>query len=210
MQLIDLYTGTPGSGKSLHAAQVIRNRLIRGLPVIANFYFNTSKVRKDDKFLPFYMIDTLDITVGFLQDFAIDYWAGKKVKEDEITLVIDEAQLIFNAREWSRSGRMEWLSFFSQHRKYGYHIILCCQFDLMIDKQIRSLVEFQYVHRKVTNFGLKGFVVALVKGGANFMIIKNWYAIHEVISKEYLRANKKLYGMYDSYAAFGKEKKPTV
>lgn len=195
----------------MHAAQVIYNRLRRGWPVIGNFYVNTSVVRKDDRFLPYYMIDTLDIDVNFLEQFAVNYWHGREVIEDRITLVIDEAQLIFNAREWSKKGRMEWLSFFSQHRKYGYHIILCCQFDLMIDKQIRSLVEYQYEHRKLSNFGIKGFMVSLIKGGSTFLIIKRWYNIKEVVSKEFLRPNKRLFSMYDSYATFGnKDKIPTV
>ena len=76
--------------------------------------------------------------------------------EDQILLVIDESQLIFNARDWQKAGREKWLSFFSQHRKYGYHIILVAQFDRMIDRQIRSLIEYEYVHRKVGNYGIKG------------------------------------------------------
>lgn len=40
--MIYLYSGTPGSGKSLHTARVIRNTLMFNKPVIANIPINTS------------------------------------------------------------------------------------------------------------------------------------------------------------------------
>lgn len=38
--MIYLYTGTPGSGKSYHAAEVVDRALRRKVPVIANFQVN--------------------------------------------------------------------------------------------------------------------------------------------------------------------------
>ena len=40
-------------------------------------------------------------------------------------------------------------SHFSQHRKLGYRVILIAQFDRMLDRQIRSVLEYEYIHRKV-------------------------------------------------------------
>ena len=40
MYMITLYSGTPGSGKSLYASYVIWRRLLAGAPVIANFAVN--------------------------------------------------------------------------------------------------------------------------------------------------------------------------
>ena len=51
-------------------------------------------------------------------------------------IVIDEAQCIFNSRDWNGKGivhsalkkqpdsRMDWIKFFSQHRKFGFNVIL--------------------------------------------------------------------------------------
>ena len=45
--MISLYSGTPGSGKSCHAAREIALRLQRkDSVVIGNFYFNTKAVKK--------------------------------------------------------------------------------------------------------------------------------------------------------------------
>lgn len=45
--MISLYSGTPGSGKSVHAAKEIAIRLRReNAVVLGNFYFNTKAVKK--------------------------------------------------------------------------------------------------------------------------------------------------------------------
>ena len=49
--MIDLYTGTPGSGKSLHCAKEIYNRLSRGKGVIANFDINLTIFKKKKKLI---------------------------------------------------------------------------------------------------------------------------------------------------------------
>ena len=46
-----------------------------------------------------------------------------------------------NCRDFGRKDRNAWVTFFSQHRKLGFNIILITQSDRMLDKQIRSLVE---------------------------------------------------------------------
>ena len=72
-------------------------------------------------------------------------------------VVVDECSSIWNARDWNntinKSSRMDWLKFFVQHRKLGYNfILLITQNDRQIDKQIRSLIEYEVTHRKVNNF----------------------------------------------------------
>lgn len=205
--MIDLYSGTPGSGKSLHLASYIYWQLWRGEPVVANVEINTTRIKKS---VPFTYIATFDLDPAKLISFSRDYFKGKSIKEDKILLVIDECQLIFNAREWSKAGRSEWLSFFTQHRKYGYHVILVAQFDSMIDKQIRSLIEYQYIHRKVSNFGLKGKLLSLVMGGKMHVAVKMWYPMKEKVGSEFFRARKRVFRLYDTYAVFDQEKEPAA
>lgn len=195
--MVDMYNGTPGSGKSLHAAEKIYFSLKLGRPVIANFEIDISKIRKPKAIFTYVSNEML--TPEFLRNYAYDYWKGKRVVEDTIVLIIDEAQLLFNCREWAKSGRADWTSFFTQHRKLGYKIILICQFDAMLDKQIRSLVEYQYIHRKVSNFGAFGKVMSVLSLGGLFVSVQIWYPLGEKIGNEFYKAKKKYYSLYDTY-----------
>lgn len=199
--MIYLYSGTPGSGKSLHCARTIMLQLKRGLPVIANFDINTKKIGSKD--YPFYFWSNEEVTPDRLVSFACDYWKGRTVCEGKLTLVIDECQIMFNSREWNAKGRSDWLSFFTQHRKYGYDVILIAQFDRMIDRQIRSLIEYSTVHRKVSNIGIKGKILSILSLGTLFISVKVWYPMNERIGAEFFTARKKYYSLYDTYNTFG-------
>ena len=198
-----LFTGTPGSGKSLHAAKIIKEQLSygrnrRGLPchpVICNFDINPGTKHYDC----FTYVPNNEMTPDFLYDYAREYWGNRPVKEETIYLFVDEAQLIFNSRDWSQSDRMAWIEFLSQHRHYGYRIYFMCQFDRMIDRQIRSLAEYQVVHRKVSSLGWKGKLVKLVSFGELFCAVTMYYGLKEKIGAEFFRARKSLYRLYDSY-----------
>jgi zona occludens toxin (predicted ATPase) len=205
--MISLYSGTPGSGKSLHAASIIFWMLKRGRPVVCNFPVNVSKISKKPEKINFFELNNDEMTPEWLITFSkVYFWSvGGPVKEGSITLIIDECQLLFNAREWQKTGRSEWLSFFTQHRKYGYNIILVAQFDRMIDRQIRSLIEYEYVHRKVSNFGVGGFFLNLFAGGKLFVAVKIWYPLNEKIGSEFFRAKKKYYSLYNIFDTFGSD-----
>lgn len=201
--MIDLYSGTPGSGKSLHTAERLYFWLRLGRPAICNFEIRLDYVSKKNwKNLKFRYVPNDKLTPDFLLTYARNFWKGKTIKEDSILLVIDECQLMFNAREWSKQGRDKWLSFFSQHRKYGYHIILVAQYDRMIDRQIRSLIEYEYVHRKVSNFGIKGKALSFVMGGHMFVSVKVWYPMNEKVGSEFFRARKMFFRLYDTFGSF--------
>ena len=196
--MISLYSGTPGSGKSLHCARTIINWSRLGYSVVGNFSVDLSKYKRadftycpNDQMTPDYLIKLSQKKVG------------SKPKEGSILLVIDECQLLFNAREWQQKGREQWLSFFTQHRKLGYDIILIAQFDRMVDRQIRSLIEYEFIHRKMSNFGWQGKILSLFFGGKSFIAVKMWYPLHERLGAEIFHARKWMYSVYDTYAAFG-------
>lgn len=197
--MIALYSGTPGSGKSLHVARTIKGFLFLGKPVICNFEVNTNKLRNKDKFL---YLDNRNLTPKKLIKFSREYFENKP-REDSILLVVDECQMMFNARSWDAKGRDEWNNFFQTHRHYGYYVILVAQFDRMIDRQIRSLIEYEYVHRKVSNMGIKGRFFSWALLSNNLMVaVKIWYPMKERLSSEFFRPSKRLYRLYDTYATF--------
>ena len=160
--MIYLYTGTPGSGKSYHVAKDIYFYLHYGSNVIANFGIDYERIpsrRKKPKGYFFYR-DNVEITPEWLMDFGLLCHSrdGKgRIREGQTWLILDECQLMFNCRSWNDRQRQRWNTFFTQHRKFGYQVILITQFDRLIDRQIRSLVEFEVKHRKINNFGTGGF-----------------------------------------------------
>lgn len=194
-----LYTGTPGSGKSLHTAEEIYNSLrYQKRPVIANFEINP----KTKGIEHFTHKTNQEITPKYLYDFASNHWNGKKVQEDSILLVIDEAQLVFNSRSWQHGQRMDWIEFFSQHRHFGYKVILICQFDRMIDRQIRSLVEIEVNHRRLDNYGLKGKLLALPFRGKLICAVKYFYGLKEKVGQRWILPKKRYFKLYNSYNRF--------
>lgn len=198
--MIELYTGSPGSGKSLHAVRTIRDYLRwRKQDVIANF-----EVVVDENWAGnFTFVPNNALSPEYIVSRARDYWSNRQFKEDGLLIVIDEAQLLWNSRSWQDSNRMAWLELMSQNRKYGLRMILVCQADIMIDKQFRSLVEYECHHRKIGNLGKFGVAVrALTFGQQWFICVTRYYGMKMKTGSEIFRYNRKLGGMYNSYKAF--------
>lgn len=206
---IDVFTGVPGSGKSLHAAREVRYALDRKYPrpVIANF-----PLGKDARVLHpeyFNYVPNEEMSAGRIIDFADDYWtnSGREFREDYILLVLDECQLLFNSRRWSDRSRMSYLEFLSQSRKYGVRIILIAQSAKMIDNQFRMLVEREYNHRRISAMGPIGALVAAPFHGGLFLCVRSLFQVNERLGMELLLASKRDTRMYDSYARFERQER---
>lgn len=202
---IDLYSGTPGSGKSLHAAKTIIEWFKKGKPVITNFELDISKYPKAIHGC----VDDDDLTPDFLIKYSREFFQGRKLTkkdEDTILLVVDECQLIFNSRDYQKKDRKVWIKFFSTHRHLGYHVILIAQMDKMLDKQIRGVIEYEYIHRKLSNFGKAGKLLTFAMAGEMFTAVQMWYPLKLKIGTVMFRAKKRYYSIYDSYASFGEPK----
>lgn len=173
-----------------------------GRPCICNFALATDKI-KHSRTQDFHFVREDKLTPAYLIKFAQEHIKKTgKVKEGSILLVIDECQRMFNARDWGQKGRQDWLSFFTLHRHLGYDIILIAQFDRMLDRQIRALIEYEYIHRKVSNFGWKGKLLSCLAFGNLFVTVKVWYPMKEKVGSEWFRAKKRYYGLYDTFATF--------
>lgn len=202
---ISLYSGTPGSGKSLHAAKDIIDWARSGKPVITNFEVDLSKYPKAKHTY----IDDNDLTPDYLVQFSREYFAGRKLTkrdEDTILLVIDECQLLFNSREYQKKDRKIWIKFFTTHRHLGYRVILIAQMDKMLDKQIRGVIEYEFIHRKLSNYGKAGKIITLFLLGDLFTSVQMWYPLKLKVGTSMFRAKRKYYSLYDSYASFGDTK----
>lgn len=195
--MIYLYSGSPGSGKSLHVARDMYNRLRfnKKYPnVIANFPINIKMVKNPKS--KFIYKDNSELTVPFLVNYALkNHTLGK---ENQTLVVVDECQVIWNSREWqSNHDRMEWIKFFTQHRKLGYNFIVISQNDRMIDRQIRCLFEYEVKHRKVNNFK-----IGKLFPFPTFAAVSYWYGVNERLGVEFFTYRKKWSKFYDSYGTF--------
>lgn len=200
-RMIYLYSGTPGSGKSLHVAKDIFYRLNfnkKNPNVIANFKININMIK--NKRSNFIYKDNSELTVEYLVEYAMKN--HKLGIENQTLVVVDECQVKWNAREWQNNKeRMEWIKFFTQHRKLGFNFIIISQNDRMIDRQIRSLIEYEIIHRKMNNFKMGKMLPIPI-----FICITKWYGINEKLNVEFITYKKKWSKFYDSYGTFEIEK----
>lgn len=90
---------------------------------------------------------------------------------------------------------MDWIKFFSQHRKFGFNVILIAQSDKMLDKQIRSLIEYDVKHIKMNN----GFFFFLP---TSFLAVEKWYGQRMKLGSQVIWYHKRIAALYDSYAIF--------
>lgn len=209
-----LFSGVPGTGKSLHAAQCMFDTLKKtNKAVIANFEINPNVIDSRN----FYYMSNLDITPESLWKFSNEWYKTHTFSENGILLVVDECQLIFNCRDTGigMSGtdgksafkrRMQWVEFFSQHRKAGYQIIGIAQNDRMVDRQIRACIEMECNHRNLSRMGLLGKLCQIFFVGGKFLASWRYYGVRQITDQEIVRGNKKLYAFYDSFGTFAREK----
>lgn len=211
--MIYFYSGRPGSGKSLHCAKMIDQYHKKGKHVICNFEVNENfwkkkHCKKNKHTGDFGIIEELNneqLTIDFLMNFANknhERNARGQIKEKQTLLIIDECQTMFNSRSWNQKGRSEWVIFFTQHRKFGYTVILVSQHKDLIDKQIRHIFQHDYEHRNVKNFKLFGWFLALLCGGNLFFIPVKSMDTGKKDHTEIMFASKKYYKLYDSYKIF--------
>lgn len=206
--MISLNSGTPGSYKSYHATSDILSYLKSGKNVIANFPINYKKVLKKDIKGEFVYVNTYDLNPQFLISYAQEH--HKNNYKCQTLVVIDEASIIFNSREFNRKDRTEWIKFLSNHRHFNYNIILIAQLDTMLDKQIRGLVEYEYKHRALKNYNFITWLISKIFGGL-YMTIEMWYPCKMRISSHFFKFHKKIASCYDTMALFvGKDSSSSV
>lgn len=192
--MIYMYTGVPGSSKSLHVTEDIVKSLQKGRNVIANLYFDESLVKKNKgHFISVNNIDLIENAYRFdrksrisehdrayysyimgLYNFAENFHYRNSQGdffEHQTLLIIDEAQNVFNPRKWNRNDRLLWVEFFTIHRHLGYDVILISQNEKNIDKQILRIVQTIVEHRNAKEYRFTGRLLAFLCGGNLFMHI---------------------------------------
>lgn len=217
--MIRFYSGTPGSGKSLHAAADIYEWLRSGKNVIANFNIRDDLVKrikwkkKQGQFIYFKNPDLMDVDldpvscfIGFALNFH-DKDSEGRMYESQTLIVIDEAGIVFNSRDWQGKYRPVWLEFFAQHRKYGFEIIMIAQSERQVDRQIRANFEYEYNHKRVGNFKIYGKILEFGGLRKMFCYVIRWYGIKGQdgrVAAKFFCAEKKYCRLYNTTAIFGR------
>lgn len=193
--MIRCYTGVPGSGKSLHSIRKILDFLKAGKNVIANFPLKINEL-DDEKYTGrYFYVPNEKITVDYLYQFYTMYHEDDE--ENQTLLMIDEASVKFNCRGFMDRDRLTFCSFFAQHRKFGYSIVLVCQNLRQIDRQIRDLVELEVIHRKLNNYSYYRILPFPL-----FVAIEKNLALKEKNEHEFFLYSRKIGRLYDTFYDF--------
>lgn len=226
--MIEVCQGSPGSGKSAAAVARAIEHLKNGGVVAANFALTEGwavEIAKRNIFCKFseellykkaasmyqrfYRVSSLAaIKKIFPRQEAVGRHQDKgQYQEGQGLLILDEAQLIFNSRKWEKN--FDWIEFFTQHRKLGWHVVLIAHDIQMIDGQIRPLAEYESRFRNMQKikFPIIGLPMAPFP---LFLVIRRYAGLGAGAS---VICDRQLYPLplwaarlYDSLEVFGAEK----
>lgn len=220
--MIEVYTGFVGSGKSYHAVKrgiEVAEAWFGNRWVVANFPISRRKkfvarIPVLGRFVkdPFVESRWIYISNDELKPdclVKLAYEKGFHKKEGSCLLIIDEAGILFNSRDWNVKGneRKEWIQFFSQSRKLGYDVVFIVQDIRMLDRQIRNLCEYEVQHKKLNHLGLLN-VIPIFWFCTIFAAVRFWNGIRTMRgSLELFVFRKSIADRYDTKALFGYDKK---
>jgi len=154
--MIVVFTGLPGSGKSLKLADTLVNVLYRNRKVYEK---NLKKYEegKTDVLPPRRMLWTnLKFSPAVEEEFKdeIQYWTDLRqltVLRD-VDVAIDEIATYFDARLWETLS-LEMRRWLAQHRKFGIEIYGTAQDFAQTDKSFRRLTSHLFLLRKIIGSG---------------------------------------------------------
>lgn len=187
--MIYLYTGTPGSGKTLSAVKKV---MTSHKHVITNICLDESAKKHAD----ITYVETYDLSPKLLYKYYKKY---KPQKEGSLLLVFDEAQQVLGCRDWGAADRKAWTSFFMEHRKLRFEVILITQWSKMLDKQILPLIDYEYNFRRMSRFGWFGFFVYILTFGEKYLVIEKYKPLDMVIGKHLSMVGRRYYKFYNSF-----------
>jgi len=154
--MIVVFSGLPGSGKSLKLADTLVNLLYRN----RNTYLKNCKKYEQGKIdvlpPPRVLWTNLKFTQKVEDEFPgfIKYWTDLRqltVLKD-VDVAIDEIATYFDARLWETLS-LEMRRWLAQHRKFGIEIYGTAQDFAQTDKAFRRLTSHLFLLRKLIGSG---------------------------------------------------------
>lgn len=165
--MIICFSGTPGSGKSYDTVKKILDNLKLGRTIYTNVDgLDDPNCREHIKLYTGLDDYQLASCLIFLPpDKVVRFWETETdnegteferqrlICEKGSLIVLDEVHKYFNCRDWQTDKNKKFADWASTHRHDFYDVILITQDLEKVDKQIRSLVEWTYVYRKINFLG---------------------------------------------------------
>jgi hypothetical protein len=197
--MIELYEGRLGGGKTYSAAVRMLDHVRRGGIVCTNIeliwpafkdYIRTSYglEAEDDQF-----ISLREEQVGLFHRFTPSGTA-----ELPVLVVIDEAHLTFNARDFAQTDKLyrETLTFLTQSRKVNTDIIFIAQSVLNMDKQFMRLVQFIWRFRDLAKWKIPGLGIPYPL--KQILAVQFDYDGKTVLQRSFVSKDKRIFGLYNT------------
>jgi hypothetical protein len=127
--------------------------------------------------------------------------------DNPVLIVVDEAQDELNARDWADKGKRGFFSWLCQSRHDDNHVLIISQAVANVDKQIRRLCTFIWITRNTEFFPIGSSTLAKTIRLFTLGLNDGKYFIRTQLdqdgrtqlgSKKWSRANKRLFGCYNS------------
>lgn len=208
---IYLIEGKLGAGKSLISAGIMRDALVRGVPVGTNIDLNLCElvgiksklarvVRLPDK-----------PSVEHLR--ALGKGNASYDERRNGVIVLDELATWLNARTFADKRRQEVLDWLLHSRKLGWDLYLLCQNIEQVDKQLRTaIVEYRVTCRRLDRIGIPvlGPIVKLATFGLvnprlpqiHMAVVRYGTEANAVVADRWMYRAKDLYKAYDTRQVF--------
>lgn len=189
--MIRYVTGTLGAGKTFHSVRLLMDHLAAGGTVVTNVECVFGRIqnviaRRSRVWIERDQLRVFDPELTPNWETEIPW--GEK--EGMVLVVLDEAHLFYNARDWSAtaSAHKRLLSFLSQSRKAGVDVLWISQDGGNVDKQFRTLAEWELGivstrHLPLGWLGMlpfKAYCVKHISARGGFVVKKEWqlYSAH--------------------------------
>jgi len=194
--MIEIYEGRLGGGKTYSAVVRMVDHLRKGGTVCTNVALKWESVSR-------YVADNYGVVVELeqlivLTDEQIAVFHRHTPSGDaslNVLVVIDEAHLVFNARDWANTSR-ETLAFLTQSRKVKTDVIFISQSALNIDKQFGRLVQFIWRFRDLEKWRIPGLGIGWPL--KQILCCQFDYDGKTILQRNFIAKDKRVFTLYDT------------
>jgi len=146
------FTGTPGSGKTYEAVEKILDNLVKNRVVYTNIdgIFDPECQEMIKSYLGLSDLALFRLLKPLELDQIENFWMHV---EPHALIVLDEIHKWFSNRDWQAEKNKQFGYWASTHRHNGFDLVLITQNIERVDAAVRSLLEWNYVYRKVNFLG---------------------------------------------------------
>ena len=154
--MIEVFEGRIGGYKTYSAVERMLKYIAQGGSVFTNIELKLDgcRIYLREK----YLWDLQDGQYNFLKDEQVSEFhrhTPPGTPDKPVLVVLDEAHIWFNARDWSQTSR-ELLAFLTQSRKQSTDVIFISQSLLNLDKQFMRLVQYVWTFRDLQKIVMPG------------------------------------------------------